>query len=75
MASSSLLVTIFFCISFFFFLSVDANEVTVGGKSGDWKIPSSSSFSFNEWAQKARFQVGDYIGKSSIFISFFFHFN
>ncbi|KAL9819533.1 putative Phytocyanin domain, cupredoxin [Arabidopsis thaliana] len=46
--------------------------VTVGGKSGDWKIPPSSSFSFNEWAQKARFKVGDFIvfkyeaGKDSV---------
>ncbi|KAG7618070.1 Cupredoxin [Arabidopsis thaliana x Arabidopsis arenosa] len=72
MASSSLLVTIFLCISVFFFSSVNANEVTVGGKSGDWKIPPSSSFSFNEWAQKARFKVGDFIvfkyeaGKDSV---------
>ncbi|XP_010447549.2 PREDICTED: early nodulin-like protein 1 [Camelina sativa] len=71
-SSSSLLVTIFLCISFLFFLSVDANEVTVGGKSGDWKIPPSASFSFNEWAQKARFKVGDFIvfkyeaGKDSV---------
>ncbi|XP_006284591.2 early nodulin-like protein 1 [Capsella rubella] len=71
-SSTSLLVAIFFCISFLFFLSVDANEVTVGGKSGDWKIPSSSSFSFNEWAQKSRFKVGDSIvfryeaGKDSV---------
>jgi len=71
MASSSLLVTIFLCISVFFFSSVNANEVTVGGKSGDWKIPPSSSFSFNEWAQKARFKVGDFIGKSIIFNFFF----
>ncbi|CAH8360752.1 unnamed protein product [Eruca vesicaria subsp. sativa] len=56
MTSSYLPVTIFLCI---FFLSVNANEVTVGGKTGDWKIPSSSSFSFNEWADKSRFQVGD----------------
>lgn len=59
MASSSFLVTIFLCFSF---LSVNANEVTVGGKSGDWKIPPSSSYSFNEWAQKARFKVGDFLG-------------
>ncbi|KAJ4880627.1 early nodulin-like protein 15 [Raphanus sativus] len=58
MASSFLLLTILLCISFLL-LSVNANEVTVGGKSGDWKIPPSSSYSFNEWAQKARFKVGD----------------
>ncbi|CAF2147540.1 hypothetical protein BRARA_A00593 [Brassica rapa] len=69
MASSSLLVTIFLCM---FFLSVNANEVTVGGKSGDWKIPPSSSDSFNDWSQKARFKVGDFLvfsyeaGKDSV---------
>ena len=62
MASSSLLVTIFLCM---FFLSVNANEVTVGGKSGDWKIPPSSSDSFNDWSQKARFKVGDFLGMPS----------
>nr|VDD48311.1 unnamed protein product [Brassica oleracea] len=69
MASFSPLVIIFLCI---FFLSVNANEVTVGGKSGDWKIPPSSSDSFNEWSQKARFKVGDFLvfsyeaGKDSV---------
>lgn len=62
MASSTLSVTIFLCISFLLFLSAYANEVTVGGKSGDWKIPPSSTYSFNEWAQKARFNVGDFLG-------------
>uniref|UniRef100_A0A1J3HM08 Early nodulin-like protein 1 n=1 Tax=Noccaea caerulescens TaxID=107243 RepID=A0A1J3HM08_NOCCA len=72
MASSTLSVTIFLCISFLFFLSAYANEVTVGGKSGDWKIPPSSTYSFNEWAQKARFNVGDILvfryeaGKDSV---------
>ncbi|KAH0871522.1 hypothetical protein HID58_078544, partial [Brassica napus] len=66
---SSLQVTIFLCI---FFLSVNANEVTVGGETGDWKIPSSSSFSFNEWADKSRFLLGDFLvfsyepGKDSV---------
>ncbi|KAG7567661.1 Phytocyanin domain [Arabidopsis thaliana x Arabidopsis arenosa] len=70
MASSSLPVAIF---SFIFLFSLaTANEVTVGGKSGDWKIPPSSSYSFTEWAQKARFKVGDFIvfryesGKDSV---------
>ncbi|CAE6007790.1 unnamed protein product [Arabidopsis arenosa] len=41
MASSSLIVSIF---SFIFLFSLAAaNEVTVGGKSGDWKIPHSPS--------------------------------
>ena len=65
---SSLQVTILLSI---FFLSVNANEVTVGGKTGDWKIPSSSSFSFNEWADKSRFLLGDYLGKLQFLISFF----
>lgn len=61
MASYSLPVAIIF--SFIFLSSLAAaNEVTVGGKSGDWKIPPSSSYSFTEWAQKARFKVGDFIG-------------
>ncbi|CAH8328362.1 unnamed protein product [Eruca vesicaria subsp. sativa] len=72
MASSSLLVTIFLCISFSSFLSTNANEVTVGGKSGVWKIPTSSPYSFNDWSQKARFNVGDFLvfsyeeGKDSV---------
>ncbi|ESQ46553.1 hypothetical protein EUTSA_v10000346mg [Eutrema salsugineum] len=71
MASSSLAMAIIF--SFIFLSSLAAaNEVTVGGKSGDWKIPSSSSYSFTEWASKARFKVGDFIvfryeaGKDSV---------
>lgn len=60
---SSLQVTIFLCI---FLLSANANEVTVGGETGDWKIPSSSSFSFNEWADKSRFLLGDFLGITSI---------
>ncbi|KFK29784.1 hypothetical protein AALP_AA7G178800 [Arabis alpina] len=68
-SSTSLLVTIFLSICFSFFLSLNANEVTVGGKSGDWKIPT---YSFNEWAQKSRFKVGDFLvfryeaGKDSV---------
>ncbi|KFK32598.1 hypothetical protein AALP_AA6G264700 [Arabis alpina] len=69
-SSSSLLVAIF---SLLFLCSLTtANEVTVGGKSGDWKIPPSSSYSFTEWAQKSRFKVGDFIvfkyeaGKDSV---------
>ncbi|KAJ4899119.1 early nodulin-like protein 15 [Raphanus sativus] len=67
--SPSLLVTICLCI---FFLSVNANEVTVGGKSGGWKIPPSSSYSFNEWGDKSRFKIGDFLvfsyeaGKDSV---------
>ncbi|KAL0739300.1 hypothetical protein Bca4012_015510 [Brassica carinata] len=69
MSSSLLPVAIILCI---FFLSVNANEVTVGGKTGDWKIPSSSSYSFNEWADKSRFLLGDVLvfsyepGKDSV---------
>ncbi|KAF3570102.1 hypothetical protein F2Q69_00062651 [Brassica cretica] len=71
MASFSSLVAII--LSFIFLCSLAAaNEVTVGGKSGDWRIPPSSSYSFTEWAQKARFKVGDFIvfryeaGKDSV---------
>ncbi|KAJ4890643.1 Early nodulin-like protein 1 [Raphanus sativus] len=67
MASFSFLVASIFLCSL-----AAANEVTVGGKSGEWKIPPSSSNSFTEWAQKARFKAGDFIvfryqaGKDSV---------
>ncbi|XP_010526247.2 PREDICTED: early nodulin-like protein 1 [Tarenaya hassleriana] len=58
LTKSSLAVAVSLC---FFFLSSSANEVIVGGKSGEWKIPSSSSDSFTLWAQSSRFKVGDFL--------------
>ncbi|CAN8284209.1 unnamed protein product [Cochlearia groenlandica] len=71
-SSSTLSMAIIFSFIFLYSLAA-ANEVAVGGNSGDWKIPSSSSsHSFTEWAQKSRFKVGDFIvfkyesGKDSV---------
>ncbi|KAF7830359.1 early nodulin-like protein 1 [Senna tora] len=49
-----------------------AKQVLVGGKENAWKIPSSQSDSLNQWAQRSRFQAGDYLvwkydgGKDSV---------
>ncbi|KAI4316407.1 hypothetical protein L6164_024389 [Bauhinia variegata] len=49
-----------------------AKEIVVGGKTDAWKIPSSESDSLNQWAERSRFQVGDYLvwkydgGKDSV---------
>ncbi|XP_027333371.1 early nodulin-like protein 1 [Abrus precatorius] len=49
-----------------------AKETLVGGKTDAWKIPSSQSDSLNQWAERSRFQVGDYLvwkydgGKDSV---------
>ncbi|XP_020208051.1 early nodulin-like protein 3 [Cajanus cajan] len=49
-----------------------AKEILVGGKTDAWKIPSSQSDSLNQWAERSRFQVGDYLvwkydgGKDSV---------
>jgi len=50
---------------FFFFLLLGfsaAKELLVGGKIDAWKIPSSEADSLNQWAEKSRFRVGDYLG-------------
>lgn len=40
----------------------EALEFTVGGQSG-WTIPSDNSTnSFNQWAERTRFQIGDSLG-------------
>ncbi|WVZ19664.1 hypothetical protein V8G54_006986 [Vigna mungo] len=59
----------------FFFLLLGfsaAKELLVGGKIDAWKIPSSEVDSLNQWAEKSRFRVGDYLvwkfesGKDSV---------
>ncbi|KAM7274985.1 hypothetical protein ACFE04_016851 [Oxalis oulophora] len=54
--SSSLILIVVFLLS----LS-EAREFLVGGKTGSWKIPSSSSQSttLNQWAESSRFRIGD----------------
>ncbi|CAL1385190.1 unnamed protein product [Linum trigynum] len=37
----------------------EAKEITVGGKSDGWTIPTSESDSLNKWAQRTRFRIGD----------------
>lgn len=51
-------------LSFFFLLLgfSAAKELLVGGKIDAWKIPSSEVDSLNQWAEKSRFRVGDYLG-------------
>ncbi|CAL1353089.1 unnamed protein product [Linum trigynum] len=49
--SSSALLLLCFC--------TEAKEITVGGKSDAWTIPSSESDSLNKWAQRTRFRIGD----------------
>ncbi|CAJ1973634.1 unnamed protein product [Sphenostylis stenocarpa] len=60
---------------FFFFLLLGfsaAKELLVGGNIDAWKIPSSEVNSLNQWAEKSRFRVGDYLvwkyesGKDSV---------
>ncbi|KHN15298.1 Early nodulin-like protein 1 [Glycine soja] len=49
-----------------------AKEMLVGGKTDAWRVPASESDSLNQWAEKSRFQVGDYLvwkydgGKDSV---------
>ncbi|KAL9313225.1 hypothetical protein ACSQ67_018677 [Phaseolus vulgaris] len=59
----------------FFFLLLGfsaAKELLVGGNIDAWKIPSSELNSLNQWAEKSRFRVGDYLvwkyesGKDSV---------
>ncbi|CAI0376723.1 unnamed protein product [Linum tenue] len=51
LSSSALLLLLCFC--------TEAKEITVGGKSDAWTIPSSESDSLNKWAQRTRFRIGD----------------
>jgi len=50
-----------FIFSLLFGLSV-AREILVGGKTDAWKVPASQSDSLNQWAERSRFQVGDFLG-------------
>lgn len=44
-----------------------AKEILVGGKTDAWKVSASESDSLNQWAEKSRFQVGDYLGMVTLF--------
>lgn len=59
-ANSSLLLTVALLLGF-----SEAKEILVGGKTDAWKIPSSQSDSLNNWAESARFRIGDFLGTSS----------
>ena len=62
MASSLKTVFPCFALVFFLFSLSEAREFLVGGKGGSWKIPSYPD-EYNKWAEKNRFQIGDYLGK------------
>lgn len=53
-----------------------AFEYTVGGTNG-WTVPSNQNpVSYNQWAEKKRFQIGDTLGKIDrlplhLFLAFF----
>ncbi|KAL2317974.1 hypothetical protein Fmac_031850 [Flemingia macrophylla] len=70
MAASSISASLL--LLFLLFGSSVAKEFLVGGKTDAWKIPSSQSESLNQWAERSRFQVGDYLvwkydgGKDSV---------
>ncbi|RDX86231.1 Early nodulin-like protein 1, partial [Mucuna pruriens] len=71
-ASSSTTTSASLFLLFLFFGFSIAKEFLVGGKTDAWNIPSSQSDSLNQWAQRSRFQVGDYLvwkyegGKDSV---------
>ncbi|CAJ1972414.1 unnamed protein product [Sphenostylis stenocarpa] len=62
----------FFCFTSSTPLFLPAKEILVGGKTDAWRIPTSESDSLNQWAEKSRFQVGDFLvwkydgGKDSV---------
>ena len=66
-SASSSLVLLFLLFGF-----SAARELVVGGKTDAWKIPSSESDSLNQWAERSRFRVGDYLGKIPSSISYLF---
>ncbi|KAI9107025.1 hypothetical protein K1719_022553 [Acacia pycnantha] len=72
MAGSSRAASLSLYLIFLLFGFSAAKDVLVGGKSDAWKIPSSESDSLNKWAERSRFQVGDYLvwkydgGKDSV---------
>lgn len=50
--------------------SCNAAEFTIGGSKG-WSIPTDpKALSYNQWAEKNRFQIGDSIGK---FMTIYIH--
>lgn len=51
-----------FCL-FLFMYKGDAYQFVVGGQKG-WSAPSDpNSNTYNQWAEKSRFQVGDSLGE------------
>ncbi|PIA36770.1 hypothetical protein AQUCO_03200030v1 [Aquilegia coerulea] len=62
MASISLALFYTLVLCFLLFSSFsEGKEFLVGGNTEAWKIPSSPSDSLNQWAQRSRFQIGDFI--------------
>lgn len=59
--SNTLVSFLAFLVIFVFISFCEAKEFVVDGKANSWKIPSSPD-EFNKWAEKTRFQIGDYLG-------------
>ncbi|KAK9274846.1 hypothetical protein L1049_022100 [Liquidambar formosana] len=51
----------YLALVFLLFTLSESKEILVGGKENSWKIPSSPSENLNQWAQKTRFKVGDFL--------------
>lgn len=49
--------------SLFIVLSIAAGTQFKVGGSGKWSVPENNAMSYNQWAEKNRFQIGDSIGK------------
>ncbi|XP_009614624.1 early nodulin-like protein 14 [Nicotiana tomentosiformis] len=58
--SNTLVSFLAFLVIFVFISFCEAKEFVVDGKANSWKIPSSPD-EFNKWAEKTRFQIGDYL--------------
>ncbi|KMT16932.1 hypothetical protein BVRB_2g044020 [Beta vulgaris subsp. vulgaris] len=62
MAFSSRICSISLVLAFAVLVSfAEARDHLVGGKPDGWKIPASESDSLNKWAEKSRFQIGDFL--------------
>uniref|UniRef100_A0A7C9E4J4 Phytocyanin domain-containing protein n=1 Tax=Opuntia streptacantha TaxID=393608 RepID=A0A7C9E4J4_OPUST len=62
MAVSSRVFSSSMVLAFALFLSfTEARDHLVGGKVDAWEVPSSEADSLNKWAEKNRFQIGDYL--------------
>lgn len=47
-----------------------ATQFKVGGGNG-WSVPAANAESYNDWAEKMRFQIGDTLGNQLIKFEFF----